>query len=46
MCFIKKILYQYFVFICPAWDSFSSEKNFTFIVLVLSLHKAKHLKKI
>ena len=25
MCLSKKILYQYFVVFCPAWDSFSSE---------------------
>ena len=25
MCLSKKILYQYFVAFCPAWNSFSSE---------------------
>ena len=24
-CFSKKILYQYFIVFCPAWDNFSSE---------------------
>ena len=31
MCLSKKILYQYFVVFCPAWDSVSSE-NILYVI--------------
>ena len=34
MCLSKKILYQYFVVFCPAWDSFFSEN----ILYVITQH--------
>ena len=32
MCLSKKILYQYFIAFCPAWNSFSS-KNILYVII-------------
>ena len=41
VCLSKKILYQYFVVFCPAWDRFSSEN----ILYVIAYHQEKNVKE-